>query len=73
MPISPREIWHLVRDAQAAAYAAVKPGVNASEVDIAARDVIGAAGLDHFFTHRLGHGTRHFMFLAYLSVSLYDE
>ncbi|KAL7411402.1 peptidase M24, structural domain-containing protein [Mrakia frigida] len=49
-------IWDLVHEAQAAAYAVVKPGVRASEVDDAARQVIAREGLEKKFTHRLGHG-----------------
>ena len=46
-----------VREAQAAAIAAVKPGVTAGEVDKAARDVIHAAGFtDDEFLHVTGHG-----------------
>ena len=45
-----------VRTAQAAAIAAVKPGVTAGEVDKAARDVIHAAGYtDDEFLHVTGH------------------
>ena len=42
--------------AQAAATAAVRPGVRAEDVDTAARDVIAAAGLGPNFIHRTGHG-----------------
>ncbi|MFC9999803.1 M24 family metallopeptidase [Nocardia sp. NPDC127526] len=42
--------------AQAAAVAAVKPGVTAESIDAAARDVLKAAGLGDFFVHRTGHG-----------------
>lgn len=43
-------------EAQAAALAAVRPGVAAGDVDAVARDVIAAAGLGEAFRHGLGHG-----------------
>ncbi len=51
-----RQIYNLVHDAQSAAMAAVRPGVEAQAIDRAARDVITKAGYGEFFTHRLGHG-----------------
>lgn len=42
--------------AQAAAVAAVRPGVRAEQIDAAARDVLVAAGLGEQFVHRTGHG-----------------
>jgi Xaa-Pro dipeptidase len=46
-----------VRDAQAAAILAIKPGVTTGEVDKAARSVIHAAGYtDEEFLHVTGHG-----------------
>lgn len=54
-----RAAWLTVRAAQAAALAAIRPGVRCAEVDAAARAVIAAAGFDadyRHFTHRLGHG-----------------
>lgn len=50
------KIWHLVRDAQLAALAAVKPGVRASDLDEVARGIIRAAGYGDYFGHGLGHG-----------------
>ncbi|MEJ2411833.1 MAG: Xaa-Pro peptidase family protein [Anaerolineales bacterium] len=50
------KIAQFVREANLAARAAVKPGVSASEVDRAARQVISEAGYGEFFTHRTGHG-----------------
>lgn len=48
---------HAVLDkAVRAAVAAAKPGVKASTVDAAARDVITAAGYGPNFLHRTGHG-----------------
>ncbi|MEU8897475.1 Xaa-Pro peptidase family protein [Nocardia sp. NPDC048505] len=42
--------------AQAAAVAAVRPGVTAEAVDAAARDVLVEAGFGAAFVHRTGHG-----------------
>ncbi|HEY7525688.1 MAG TPA: Xaa-Pro peptidase family protein [Candidatus Limnocylindria bacterium] len=50
------ELYDVVRGAQAAACAAVAPGVAAETVDAAARDVIAAAGFGDRFIHRTGHG-----------------
>jgi Xaa-Pro aminopeptidase len=45
-----------VRDANAAATLAVRPGVEASDVDRAARDVLEARELGDAFLHATGHG-----------------
>ena len=45
-----------VREAQRAGIEAVEPGVPASAVDRAAREVIEEAGYGDRFTHRTGHG-----------------
>jgi len=50
------KVWGVVNEAVKAAVAAAKPGVKASVVDKAARDVITAAGYGEYFLHRLGHG-----------------
>ena len=50
------EVHEVVREAQAAAVEAVVPGVPASAVDRAAREVIEAAGYGDAFVHRTGHG-----------------
>jgi Xaa-Pro dipeptidase len=50
------QIAQFVREANRAGRAAVKPGVPASQVDRAAREVIEAAGYGEYFTHRTGHG-----------------
>jgi Xaa-Pro aminopeptidase len=44
------------RAAQAAATAAVRPGVTAHEIDAVARGVIDQAGWGEHFIHRTGHG-----------------
>lgn len=52
-------IWHTVRDAQKAAFEAIRPGAACRTVDEAARAVIDASGYGSgygVFTHRLGHG-----------------
>ncbi len=48
--------YAVLQRAQAAAVAAVRPGVTAEQVDAAARDVLAEAGLAEFFVHRTGHG-----------------
>jgi Xaa-Pro aminopeptidase len=45
-----------VREAHAAAIAAVRPGVRPSEIDAAARDVLTSHGLGEAFGHGTGHG-----------------
>ncbi len=50
------QIAKFVKDANAAGRAAVKPGVPASAVDQAARQVIEDAGYGQYFFHRTGHG-----------------
>lgn len=51
-----RRIFRVAREAQAAAIEAIRPGVVASAVDRAAREVIEAAGLGSYFPHLTGHG-----------------
>lgn len=54
-----KKVFEIVRQAQAAALAAAKPGAACEAVDIAARKVISDAGFGpdyKYFTHRLGHG-----------------
>jgi Xaa-Pro aminopeptidase len=48
--------YQVLRDAQQAACAAVRPGVTAEAVDAAAREPIAAAGYGQYFVHRTGHG-----------------
>ncbi len=50
------EQYAVLQRAQAAAVAAVRPGVSAEQVDAAARDVLAEAGLAEYFVHRTGHG-----------------
>lgn len=56
-----RRVWELEKRAQAAAFAAVKPGVPCEEIDAVARAVLAAAGLSPDYElpglpHRTGHG-----------------
>jgi Xaa-Pro aminopeptidase len=51
-----REVYELVREAQAAALDAVAAGVKAEDVDTVARELIAAAGHGERFGHGLGHG-----------------
>ena len=50
-----REVYELVRRANEAGRAAVRPGARFCDIDKAARDVIAQAGYGEYFTHRLGH------------------
>jgi Xaa-Pro aminopeptidase len=50
------QVYELVREAQAAGLAAVRPGPTGSEVDAAARGLIEGAGRGERFGHGLGHG-----------------
>ncbi|WBB68784.1 Xaa-Pro peptidase family protein [Micromonospora sp. WMMD812] len=50
------DYYAVLRDAQAAAVAAVRPGVSAEAVDAAARMPIADAGFGAAFLHRTGHG-----------------
>jgi Xaa-Pro dipeptidase len=56
-----REIWQIEHDAQAAAFAAVRPGVACEFIDATARAVLTKAGLGPDYRlpglpHRTGHG-----------------
>ena len=51
-----KTLYELVRQANAAAQAATRPGQACAEVDRAARRVIEAGGYGPYFVHRLGHG-----------------
>jgi Xaa-Pro aminopeptidase len=50
------KIFEVVRKAQEAATAAIKPGVSGAYVDEAARSVIREAGYAEYFPHVTGHG-----------------
>jgi Xaa-Pro aminopeptidase len=49
-------IHEIVREAQQAAFQAVRPGVSCQGIDRVARKVISDAGYGHRFIHRTGHG-----------------
>ena len=51
-----RRIFDAVREAHAAAIAAIRPGIAASAVDTAAREALAARGLGEAFVHGTGHG-----------------
>ncbi len=51
-----KRVYDVVRRANEAGKAAVRPGVALSEIDRAARGVIEAAGYGEHFLHRTGHG-----------------
>ncbi len=51
-----RKVYELVRKANEAAIAAIRPGVPLSHLDQAARAIISDGGFGDYFTHRLGHG-----------------
>jgi Xaa-Pro aminopeptidase len=51
-----RSVYETVLAAQAAALAAIRPGVKGEDVDAAARKVIDDAGHGDRFGHGLGHG-----------------
>jgi len=50
------EVYETVLKAQKAALERIKTGVKASDIDLAARDVIESAGYGKYFTHSTGHG-----------------
>ncbi len=50
-----KKIYNIVRNAQAAAIEAIKPGVACREIDAIARGVIEKAGFGAYFGHGLGH------------------
>ena len=50
-----REVYEIVKKANLAAQAAMKPGMKFCEIDKVARDIITEAGYGPYFTHRLGH------------------
>ena len=50
------QIFAAISDAREAAFAKIKPGARAAEVDIAAREVLTKRGFGNHFPHSLGHG-----------------
>jgi Xaa-Pro aminopeptidase len=55
-PPAVRAEFEALREAQALAVAAVRPGVSCESIDAVARDHLATAGLAEFFIHRTGHG-----------------
>jgi len=51
-----RRMYEAVLKAQMASIEAVRPGVEAGEVDRAGREVLRKTGYDAYFTHSTGHG-----------------
>lgn len=51
-----QDVYSVVLEANRNAEAAVRPGVKAREVDMAARSTIERAGYGRYFVHRTGHG-----------------
>src|SRR5688572_20216583 len=51
-----RQVYDAVRDAQQAAIAAVRPGIDTASVDAAARTLLEGRGLGSAFGHGTGHG-----------------
>jgi Xaa-Pro aminopeptidase len=51
-----REVYEVVRAAQAGALEAVRPGAAGKEVDAVSREPIAAAGHGDHYGHGLGHG-----------------
>jgi Xaa-Pro aminopeptidase len=55
-PARVRRWYSAVQDAQAAAVAAARAGINCGDVDAAARGVLARYRLDQYFVHSTGHG-----------------
>jgi Xaa-Pro aminopeptidase len=51
-----RRVYEIVKQANEAAFQAVRPGASCQDVDRAARQVISEAGYGEQFLHRTGHG-----------------
>lgn len=51
-----RDMYNLVLKSQLAALEAIKPGVKAHDIDLAARKVLDEKDMSKYFTHGLGHG-----------------
>jgi Xaa-Pro aminopeptidase len=51
-----RKMYNAVQEAQAAAFASIRPGIPGADVNQAARHVLDLHGLGRFFVHSLGHG-----------------
>lgn len=51
-----KKIHQIVKDSQQKAFEAIKPGVDVTKVDLAARGYIEKAGFGKYFGHGTGHG-----------------
>lgn len=51
-----QEIWGVIDEATDAALNVIKPGVPASELNRAAKDVVNARGYGQYFEYHVGHG-----------------
>ncbi len=51
-----RQVYAIVRQAQSAAFAGIRPGMTGNQADALAREVIERAGFGERFGHSLGHG-----------------
>ncbi len=51
-----QKVYDTILKAQEMAIKMIKPGIKASDIDKAAREVIDKAGFGKFFTHSTGHG-----------------
>ncbi len=49
------QVYELVKQANMAAEAMIKPGVRLCDIDATARNIISDGGYGQYFTHRLGH------------------
>ncbi len=56
MPERFKRLYGICLDAQLAAIAAVRAGIEVAEVDKQARDIIESAGYGKYFNHSVGHG-----------------
>lgn len=50
------QVWDVVFEAQTRSIDQMREDTTAASVDIAAREIINAAGYEGTFTHRVGHG-----------------
>ncbi|KAG2020454.1 hypothetical protein CC2G_005794 [Coprinopsis cinerea AmutBmut pab1-1] len=56
IPARHLELWNIVRDVQKSALEVATAGTLTKVPDETAREELGKFGLDHYLTHRLGHG-----------------
>jgi len=56
IPQETRKAWTTLKDAQQAAFDAIRPGATCGSIDDAARGWLDERGYGQYFLHRLGHG-----------------